>query len=337
MANRILRFPSFRAKRPSAMTDEELIEKTQQGDQSAWSAFLERYSDLLYGKAWEYSQSAQDWLGAEDWEDEVSDLYLFMATALQRSLKSFQGSCKPRTWVMAIIKNRSHILTTYLQQKDPGRADVRLPQIMQDRSESDQTIFKHLVRGLDLRMIAIEMDIPESHVFEIESLLASESPRVYARIQANRRAKEPKLSLDESFDDDDDRPPVQVATPDPDPEQHLEVHELIQTMHEAISMAIEDIPLVESRILILLYNTGLAPAEIVERAASDDNLGLSDVNNANRVYYLKDRALETILDQVIALLKNNVPGTVSQSVQKRELLKLLEEILKEQGVPAHPT
>ena len=327
---RLLRLsPKLRTEDPE--TDEQLISRIRDGDQSAWAAFLERYTDLIYRKAWEFSRAGHTHQAPEDLEDEMADLYLFMAAYLKQSLRSFRGECKPGTWVMSILQNRRRVLKAYLLRKAPGRADVRLPRVMTSRPEMDREIFRRLVWGLDTAYIAQSLNIPEALCWEIEDLLAAHSPRVYGRIQANRTAREPVVSIDALVERDEGQKTllVQVADPGSDPEQNLEEQESEALIQNALLEGAKALSVQERRILILLYNEGVMASEIVRLAASDKNMGLP--TNLNRVYYLKDRALGKILDRTIAYL----PGgqQILSATRKRDLFRKLEEVLQERGIP----
>lgn len=326
--SRLLRFPI--RGRPAAATDEELVARIQRGDQQAWSDFLERYTDLLYGKAREYSHATQTWLRAEIREDEVAELYLFMAEILRRSFKSFRGTCKPKTWVFSVISNRPQVIKAYLLRKNPGRADVRIPRVLQSREPADQEIYKRLVWGLEPAHIAQELDVPEDRCFEVESLLAAHSPRVHARIQANRQAQKPSLRLD-IVQDDGLR--LQLPHPGPDPAAEVEQQNLREDVQEALTAAVEELTETERRVLILLYNSGFSASQVVDLGGADAALGLDEVKNVNRVYYLKDRALDKLIDRLAAQFREMTDATSQPMGERRQRLKQLEAFLQEQGVP----
>lgn len=324
MAVRLARLLRHPVKRQAPLVpDEELVARIQQSDQEAWALFLERYTDLIYTRAWEYSQAAKTWLGAEDQQDEVADLYLFMASAVQRSLKSFRGACKPSTWVFSVLNNRRQILKGYLLHKDPGRAEVRLPQVLKSRPEIDQEIFKRLVWGLDPIRIAHELEVPESQCAEVEGLLADHSPRVYARIQANRQTQKPRLALDQ----------LQIASEAPDPAEHLERQELEETMHQILSTAFQGLSTPERRVLVLLYDQDFAPAEVAVLAAADPNLGLAGITEVPQVYYLKDKALGKLVDALAEHLKKLEDSPPAFAQDQREGFRRLEALLRERGIP----
>lgn len=319
----------FSASHQERATDEKLVERIQQGDAEAWGAFLGRYTELLYGKAWEYSRLAGSRPGSEEVAEEVADLYLFMAESLLRSLRAFQRTCKPRTWVLSVIGNRKHVLKAYLLHKNPGRADVRLPKALEARPQIDQEIFKRLIWGLEPAHIAQDLGVPEGHCLEIEALLAERSPRVHARMLANRQARMPELRLDEGTGEEE--PAVQLAHPGPNPEEEAERQALRGIIQDAIAAAVQELSDPERRVLILLYNQGVTPAQIAELATLDQGLG--EIANANRCYYLKDRALDKIaahLASGLETLSGHPPPLVAQ---RRQVLKALEEFLGEQGVP----
>ncbi len=85
--------------------------------------------------------------------------------------------------------------------------------------------------------------------------------------------------------------------------------------------------------LILLYNQGATPAQIAELSAVDQELGLGEIANANRCYYLKDCALDKIATHLTRGLETRSGHSPPLVVQRRQVLKALEEFLGEQGVP----
>ena len=303
------------------MLDEGLVKRIQRGDQEAWALFLERCSDLIYGRAWEYSQTAHTW--ATDPEDEVAELYLFMAETVKRSLKSFGGRCKPRTWVLSVISDRRHILKAYLLHKDPVRAEVRLPKVLAGCPLIKKEIFRRLVWGLEPARIAQDLAVPESQCAEVEALLAEHSPRVYERIQANRQTRRPRVSLEE----------VQIAHSSPDPAEQLEKQELERAVQQALSAAFQSLPALERRVLILLYDQDCSPVEIAALAAADANLGLGEITQANQVYYLKDKALTKLVEELTGSLEKLEDRSPAPAPGRRALLRLLEELLWQQGLP----
>ena len=316
----------------SPVTDEELVKRIQRNDSRSWSEFLERHTDVIYRMAQQYSRASSALTTPSDNEDEVAELYLFMAESVLRSLRSFRGGCKPSTWVISVIGNRKHLLKAFLLKKDPGGADIRLPAVMESRSETDKEVFRKLVWGLEVGRIAQELDLPEVRCREVEDLLARNSPRVYARIQANRCARAPKFSLDEWTEDDRGRPRLQVAHPGPGPEEQATLEWLRVPLLEGLTAALDELSSLERRVLSLLYDEGMSAIQVVELAASDPEMGLKDVGNVNHCYYLKDRALERILTQITEKLKRagHLPPLVGD---RRKLYKALEDLLREQGVP----
>ena len=314
--------------------DRDLVNKIQKGDQDAWEAFLQRHTDVIYAKALEYSRAAQAWLGAADWEDEVGSLYLFMALSVQRSLKSFRGGCSPSTWVLTVIKNRRQVLKAYLLHKDPARAEVRPPRVLPSR-KIDREIFRRLVWGLSPAWIAHELNVHEDQCREVEDLLADRSPRVYERIVANRHARQPKVSIDATEDtaSDDVMPNLQIVSRDADPEQLMAQRELANAVEAALADALESMPLAEQRVLILIYEHELTVAQIVDLAAKDENLGLGEAPNVNRVYYLKDKALRSILDRVVVQLEDLHERAAIPASDHRRMLNVVEDLLREWGIP----
>jgi len=329
---KFIRFPS-NSRKPADASDEDLITEIQQENPDAWAIFLDRYTHVIYRKACEYSQTSRQ-IGTEDFEDEVADLYLFMAGYLKNSLKSFQGKCHPKTWVQSIVGNRIRIIKAYLLHKAPERADVRLPRVLSSRSQKDQDIFKRLVWGFDLAYIAQDLQVPETQCQEVEDLLAEKSPRVYDRIRANRASRSPHLSIQPPIDDEDTG--LDIPSPDRDPEQTLEAHESSHHIQKAIFEGIETLSTPERRVLILLYNQDMKPAEIITLAASDPHLGFPKETTQNRIYYLKDRALDKIGDHIIHQLTQET-GRPPPDKSKRALLESIETYFLECGFPTDRT
>ena len=331
---KILRFPSRRRDR-NAETDEQVVLGIQRGDQGAWGIFLDRYTSLIYVKAREYSRTEYIHRNPEDLEDEVTDLYVFMATHLRQSFRAFQRRCKPRTWVMSIINNRRRILKAYLLEKYPDRAEFRLPRVMQSRSEVDREIFKRMVWGQDTGHIALALDIPEARCRDIEALLSERSPRVWERILTNRISVAPKLSIDALIEADEGSPGprIQVADPGPDPEEDLIRKWGRDLIRSAVDESLRALSEEERRVLILLYNEDMAPAEIVRSAGSDPNMGLSGVREQHQVYARKDSGLGKILDRILRKLEDEKEAPPLHAAPERDLLKMLEEFLRGYGFP----
>ena len=319
---KIIRFPGR-----GSPTDEQLIEQIKAGDQQAWAAFLARYSDLLYGKAQEYSRSSGAWLAAEEREDEVAELYLFMAQQLQRSLRSFRGDCAAATWVHAVVGQRKAVLNGYLRQKDRQRSDTRLPQIMLDRPPLEQEIFKRMVWGLTPADIAVELDVAEAACVAVEELVARESPQVYQRLLENRAKRQPALRLDRGGD----APATeQLAAAEPAPDQVVEGRRLAAAVQQGVRTAFAAMTAPQRRVLLLLYNYGASAEEIISLAA-DGSLGQKV--NLNRVYYLKDKGLEAVLGAVVKELEKEGFRALKQQEKRRVLLSRVEALLLELGLP----
>lgn len=317
----------------SAATDEELVRRVQQGDRQAWCDFLERHTDLIYRKAREYSRSGAARISPQDREDETGDLYLFMAETLRRSLQSFRLSCRTSTWLNSVLGNRRQIIKAYLMQKDPSRADVRLPKVMASRSDVDKEIFRRLVWGLNPADIARDVGVDVEQCARVEALLCAHSPRVYERIQGNRRAREPKLRLDEMDESGTAGPVLQVADQGLSAEEQLHTDRLDRIIQQALLVGGQKLSIGERRLLVLLYNHGMSAAEILDMARADDGLGLGEVTNLNRCYYLKDRALDVLAAEISDKLQSLEAGVVTATPTRRDILKSLEELLRERGFP----
>jgi len=331
----VLRFPLVRRKPPGDPSDEELVRRIQYGDSGAWAQLLERYSDPIYTKAYEYCRTGA-WMPADDLADEVSDLYLFIVQHVQKSLDSFQGRCKVKTWINHIVYDRRQIVKSYLLHKYPDRADTRLPKIMQHRLDVEKEIFKRLVWGLMPDRISWELGLSEAeseeHCEKILQLLKAHSRRVYERIMANRMAVLPNLSLDQLAEEEEGgRPRYEPVDPGPSPEEALVEKEMEEIVWGAVKEVWDTVSKDEKRLLVLIYDQEMRPSEI---AKSADCLRLSGMTTAQQIYYHKDRVLRkmsegvekrwTSLEREDADLKRSEIG--------REALDVLEEVWGERGV-----
>lgn len=319
-------FKLFRSQcKDSDVSDEILVQRITQGDDDAWALFQQRYADLIFNKAKQYAESAREWGSEEDGEDEINDLYLFMAKQVRHSLSKFKGKSQVRTWVVAVLKNRSHVLKAYLLEKDPSRADVRLPKVLQQSPEDDKAIYRRLVWGLAPALVALELDLPEARAFAVLDLLKEKSPRVYQRIQANMSARLLPKRLDIDPDEDDDTPRLEVISNDVD----LADRELLTLLQEALSESIQQLATADRRILILFYQRQLSAAEILELAQSEAILELDDVKDINRLYYLRNRALQQVESELLSKFAG-MEGAIPQD--EKALRQHIEELLYWQGV-----
>ena len=330
--NKVLALPFHRPRQES---DETLVDRARQGDQEAWGLFLERYTDLIYARALAYSRTAPAFSGAADREDEAGELYLFMAGQLQKSLQSFRGDCRPATWVHAVIGRRRAVLKAYLRQKDPHRADVRLPRALQGAlADGDEEVFRRLVWGLEPEDIAIELDVAPSRCREVEDLVSERSPRVHARILENRGRRTPHLSLDlDQGPEDDGRAPLHLAHSDPDPDQALEQRQRSHIVSAGLERALAGLSVPERRVLNLLYTQGATVAEIVSLAQRDDSLGLGEIEDPNQVYYLRDKAMKAILAGIGEEAEADGDDAGAARAPGRGGLQALEQYLLEHGLP----
>lgn len=311
-------------------SDEDLVRRFRDGDAGAWPLLLARYSDLLRHCARMLARESATPVRQER-EDEAGDLYLYLAEMVQRSLLSFEGRCRVRTWVQVVIGHRAHVLKGYLMRKDRSRAEVRVPAVLKDRPAVDREIFRRLVWGLDPRRIALELGVRESACWEVEELLAAHSPRVHERVRANRLARVAPVRLATENRDDPDA--VEVADPGQDPHQQLEATSLERVVDEGLDAVLADLPTLQRRLLFLIYNEGMRVAQIAALAAAGDP-GLEGLGDLNHCYYLKDRALQAVGDRIASRLRE--AGHHPEPAARRRVLRCVEDLLRERGVPMAP-
>ena len=145
-------------------------------------------------------------------------------------------------------------------------------------------------------------------------------------IRANRMAHSHPVRL--SNNDDGGR--LQLIHPDNDPHQQLERDELACAVDEELNAELSALEPVERRLLYMLYDQALPIAEITRRAAAGQP-GMAGLDDANRCYYLKDRALRRMGDRILARLKE--AGHEPQVTVRRSLLQSIEDLLRYRGIP----
>ena len=329
----VVRFPLNRKKHSGDASDEELVPRIMHGDSKAWAELLERYTDLIYTKASEYCQTGA-WMPTDDLADEVSDLYLFMVQYVQKSLYSFKGKCKVKTWINNIVYNRKQIIKSYLLSKYPDRADTRLPKVMQDRSDVEKEMFKRLVWGLMPDRISWELGLDETKCRElceeILQLLKENSRRVYERIMANRMAILPDVSLDQLVEQDE-KPSYEPASMGPNPEETLVEKEMQETVWDAMKEVWDTLSKDEKRLLVLIYDKEMKPSDIAKSALP---LLLPEITKAHQVYYRKDAVLKKLLKGIEKRWRSLEPKNAEFKASRtlREALDALEEVLRERGM-----
>jgi DNA-directed RNA polymerase specialized sigma24 family protein len=156
------------------MDDKEFANKILNGDQSCWKEFMERYTDWVLYKAWEFERKfcrlparlancslllimrqrkgkkAPYRRGGEDCDEGV-ELYLWLFQHLRQRLKSYRGESKLSTYIWTILNSKS--LRVDILRWKYGRVDEcnekRLPVAIQRLPETERKIFVWLRRGKD--------------------------------------------------------------------------------------------------------------------------------------------------------------------------------------------
>ena len=327
------RFP--RRGKLKDVSDEKLAARIKQGDSRAWAELLQRYTDFIYTKAIKYSQTGHLWTSKDDLADEVSNLYLFMLEHLKKSFASFKGRCKAKTWIFSIINDRKQIIKTYLLQKYPHRADVRLPKVIRNRPDIDRKVFKRLIWGLLPDHIAWDLSLDEvkseEKCEEILALLKEKSPRVHERLMENRLANLPNVSLDQLMEKDEGKRPYEPLSRWPTPEEELSSKESRQIVRDAVQRSLNTLSEDEKRLLLLLYDQEMTPAEI---AKSANVLCLPEINRDKQVYYRRDKALRKMMESIERRLRELKLRDLDfeKPAMGRKTLDSLEEVLRERGV-----
>jgi len=321
------------------VSDHDLVESFRNGSELAWSTLLARYSPLVHAAARSYARTCHSSDACESSEDTASGLYLCMIERLRESiLYYYRGECRLRTWVYRLVGDRRQIIKAFLMQTDQGRgrADTRLPRVIQKRPVLDQEVYRRLVWGKDPSWIAWDLGLSEMEAHELASdilaLLRKRSPRVYRRIMANRQALRPTVSLDQptmSSDGEAIHFEVQDMAPLPDvaAERHCLEEHLPQIEH-LIEYALADMPEEDVRLMILVFDYGWSLAEVVERAPL---MNLEGISARHQVDYRITRSVRAVAARVCENLSSGAGGNVAGECCE-EVVASLKVLFRERGI-----
>lgn len=101
------------AERPT-QTDEELIERTKDGDDQAFQVLIHRYQNRVFSLVHRIVHMP------EDTEDLAQEVFV----TLHRSMANFRGECAFSTWMYRITVNHCKNRLKYLQRRNFHRADA---------------------------------------------------------------------------------------------------------------------------------------------------------------------------------------------------------------------
>ena len=322
----------------SESTDEELVESLREGNESAWSYILERYSGLISSVAHNYARTTRTSEAYESHEDTASALYLLMIERVRDSiLKYYRGECQLKTWIYRLVGDRRQIIKAFLMQTDTGRhrADTRLPRLIQKRPELDQEVYRRLVWGKDSSWIAWDLGLSEIEALqlsrEIMDLLKEESPRVFRRIMGNRRALQPSVSLDRSVrNDDGEDVRLEASDTRPLPDANFEQTYLLERLPSVERIIREEFNVIEEcdlRLLFLVFDQGWSLAEVVEQS---ETLALGGILARHQVDYRITRVLRKIATKLCDHIGDTSESEVSDG--REEVVVALKELFRDRGI-----
>jgi hypothetical protein len=325
----------------SESADEELVKALRGGEERAWSFILQRYSSLISSAAHNYTRTCRSPEAYETHEDTASGLYLLMIERVRDSIVNYyRGECALKTWIYRLIGDRRQIIKAFLMQTERGRhrADTRLPRVIQTRPALDQEVYRRLVWGKDATRISSDLGLTPIEAHELSSdimhLLQGESPRVYRRIMANRRALQPSISLDRPLQSDDGDE-IRFEAPDtgPLPDAVTEQRRLLERL-PAVNELIRD-GLVETseediRLLMLVYDHGWSLADVVEQA---ELMALENVTARHQVDYRITRVLRLLASSLCDRIGED--SDTSFAKYREEVVTALKVLFREQGVAGY--
>ena len=245
-----------------AFVQSMLSARTSADRQSAWCAFLDRYSGLIYHVVHSFDRDA----------DRSGDCFLFICEQLSannfRRLRRFDlaGSASFSTWLCAVARN----LCLDWHRKEHGRH--RVFGSVARRSAADQAIFELVFR----RCVSAEATREELSRQGIDLSFAD----VEERINDLRRCMSFRQlwlltsgkSVADSIDSGKEGTVAEPADPAPDPETLVAMRET----HEQVSAALGSLTDSNRLLVRLRYQEGLTLEQVAKL------VGLKDAQTADR-------------------------------------------------------
>jgi RNA polymerase sigma-70 factor (ECF subfamily) len=184
---------SIHASQLSHLSDEDLMEKLQNGTMPAFDLLVGRYKDRLHNFLFRYTQNH------EDCEDLVQETFL----RVYRSRDSYQRIARFSTWMYTIALNlaksmykKKQRMTTYSIHADPEDSDdfemiIEDSNILQDEELHQKLSIQELEKALlklneDFREVIILRDIQELSYEEIVDITGVAMGTVKSRINRAR-------------------------------------------------------------------------------------------------------------------------------------------------------
>lgn len=240
--------------------------------QSAWCAFLDRYSNLIYHVVRSFDRDP----------DRSGDCFLFICEQLSandlRRLRKFDfaGRASFSTWLCAVVRN----LCLDWHRKEHGRH--RVFGSVARRSAVDQLLFEIAFRRgfsleecreeLSLRGVELTFAAVEERICEIRRCLSSRELWLLSSGMA---------MLDSIDGDEEGTYTVGPADPAPDPESLVALREI----HRHVSAALASLTDSDRLLIRLRYQEGLTLQQVAKL------VGLKDAQTA-------DRRLRDIVDHL---------------------------------------
>lgn len=90
-----------------AVRDDEqvLIDRCLEGDQAAWSNFVERYTDLVFSSIHHSLRARNARMSSDEVEDLHNGIFLAFIERDGRKLRQFDGRCRLTSWIKVISVN----------------------------------------------------------------------------------------------------------------------------------------------------------------------------------------------------------------------------------------
>jgi len=199
---------------PYKCTEKELLNACFQGDKTAWDAFVEKYTDLIYHTIHKTLRMYFPDFLYQDLEDVHNSIFLSLIENDYKKLRQYKGinGCTVSSWLMVIAMNT----TLNFIKKEAGRLNISLdfsetgkaildtiphpmPTVIDEIVESEQIkLLKKLMEGLNpsdrlFLKYYYEDDLPPEEIARIMNLsvsaIYSKKSRIIDKLQKLARKK----------------------------------------------------------------------------------------------------------------------------------------------------
>jgi len=174
----------------TAETDEQLVRKSQQGDERAFGELVNRYESKVYSLALKMLRNA------DDAEDVLQDTFL----RAYRGIKAFQGNSTFSTWIYRITANsalmrlrKKQLPTVSIDDADEREAPINIADwapspVEQLLTKETQQAMNEAIEALppEFRQVFVLRDVEELSNSEVADILDLSVAAVKSRLHRAR-------------------------------------------------------------------------------------------------------------------------------------------------------